>query len=118
MLSARQRARIPPYFLLAHGAPRGDGRRVAGGGVVYVIRDGLQWKDAPRGYGPRKTLCNRFVRGSRRGVFDRIFAALAGGGPKPERGMIDAAHLKARRTAASLLQKGLFPAAWGARKAA
>ncbi len=29
------------------------------------------------------------------GVFDRIFAALAGEGPKPGRIMIDATHLKA-----------------------
>jgi hypothetical protein len=43
------------------------------------------------------------------GVFDRIFAALAGEGPKPERIMIDATHLKARRNAASLLKKGCSP---------
>ncbi|RCS21051.1 hypothetical protein DUT91_25330, partial [Phyllobacterium salinisoli] len=42
-------------------------------------------------------------------VFDRIFAGLAGEGPKPGRIMIDATHLKAHRTAASLLKKGCFP---------
>lgn len=36
------------------------------------------------------------------GVFDRIFAGLAGEEPKPERIMIDATH----RTAANLLKKG------------
>jgi len=51
-------------------------------------------------------------------VVDRIFAALASAGPKPERIMIDATHLKAHRTAASLLKKGRFPAASGAPKAA
>jgi hypothetical protein len=45
------------------------------------------------------------------GVFDRIFAALAAEGGPPSRLMIDATHLKAHRTAASLLKKGLFPAA-------
>jgi hypothetical protein len=50
-------------------------------------------------------------------VFDRIFAALAGEGPKPERIMIDATHLKAHRTAASLLKKGMFPAVSGAPRA-
>jgi transposase len=68
-------------------------------GIVYVIKNGLQWKDAPRGYGPHKTLYNRFIRWSRLGVFDRIFAALAAEGPKPERIMIDSTHLKAHRTA-------------------
>lgn len=47
-------------------------------------------------------------------LFDRIFASLAGEGPKPERIMIDATHLKAHRTAASLLKKGLFPVVSGA----
>ena len=64
------------------------------------------------------TIYNRFMRWSRLGVFDRIFAALAGEGPKPERIMIDATHLKAHRTAASLLKKGMFPVVSGARKAA
>ena len=97
--------------------PRVDDRRVVSG-IVYVIRNGLQWKDAPKAYGPHKTLYNRFIRWSRLGVFDKIFAALAREGPKPERMMIDATHLKAHRTAASLLKKGMFPALSGARKAA
>ncbi len=117
LLSERQMARISPYFPLAHGVLRVDDQRVVSG-IVYVIRNGLQWKDAPKEYGPRKTLYNRFMRWSRPGVFGRIFAALAGEGPKPERIMIDATHLKARRTAASLLKEGMFPVVSGARKAA
>ena len=117
LLSERQMARLRPHFPLSHGVPRVDDRRVVSG-IVYVIRNGLQWKDAPRDYGPPKTLYNRFIRWSRLGVFDRIFAALAGEGPKPQRIMIDATHLKAHRKAASLLKKGMFPAASGARKAA
>ena len=116
LLSERQMARIAPHFPLAHGVPRVDDRRVVSG-IVYVIKHGLQWKDAPKEYGPHKTLYNRFIRWSRMGVFDRIFAGLAGESPKPERIMIDATHLKAHRTAASLLKKGLFPAASGGPKA-
>jgi transposase len=67
-------------------------------GIIYVIRHGLQWRDAPAAYGPHKTLYNRFVRWSRLGVFDRIFAALAAEGGPPERLMIDSTHLKAHRT--------------------
>lgn len=84
LLSERQMGRIEAYFPLSHGVPRVDDRRVVSG-IVYVIRNGLQWKDAPKGYGPHKTLYNRFIRWSRLGVFDRIFAGLAGEGPKPER---------------------------------
>lgn len=51
LLSARQMARIERYFPLSHGVPRVDDWRVVSG-IVYVIRNGLQWKDAPKGYGP------------------------------------------------------------------
>src|SRR6476660_8976506 len=105
LLSEPQMARISPYFPLSHGIPRVDDRRVVSG-IVYVIRNGLQWKDAPNGYGPHKTLYNRFVRWSRKGVFERIFAALAAQAGPPERLMIDSTHLKAHRTASSLLKKG------------
>lgn len=43
------------------------------------------------------------------GVFNTIFAALSAKGGKSEQLMIDATHLKAHRTAASLLKKGMFP---------
>jgi hypothetical protein len=43
---------------------------------------------------------------------------LSAKGGKPDRLMIDATHLKAHRTAASLLKKGLFPDVSGGRKAA
>ncbi len=117
LLSKSQMKRISPDFPLAHGVARVDDRRVLSG-IVYVIRNGLMWKDAPKGYGPHKTLYNRFIRWSRLGVFDRIFANLAGEGPRPDRIMIDATHLKAHRTAASLLKKGMFPVVSGARRAA
>ena len=96
--------------------PRVDDRHVVSG-IVDVIRNGLQWKDMPKDYGSHKTLYNRFIRWSRLDVFDRIFAALAGQGPRPKRIMITSTHLKAHRTAASLLKKGLFPVVSGARKA-
>ncbi len=50
-LSPEQMARIKPYFPLSHGVPRVDDTRVVSG-IVYVIKNGLRWKDAPREYGP------------------------------------------------------------------
>jgi putative transposase len=117
MLSEAQMRRIEPYFPLSHGVPRVDDRRVISG-IVFVIRNGLRWRDVPRAYGPHKTIYNRFVRWSRLGVFNRIFAELASKAAKPRRIMIDATHLKAHRTAASLLKKGLFPDVLGAPRAA
>ena len=115
-LSEAQMRRIEPYFPLSHGVPRVDDRRVISG-IVFVLRNGCRWRDAPKDYGPHKTIYNRFIRWSRLGVFNRIFAELAAKGGKPERLMIDATHLKAHRTAVSLLKKGLFPDVSGAPRA-
>ena len=117
-LSDRQFARLEPLLPnKPRGVPRVDDRRVISG-IIHVIRGGLMWRDAPAVYGPHKTLYNRFIRWSRIGVFDRIFAELAAESAATDTVMIDATHLKAHRTAASLLKKGLFPAVSGARKAA
>jgi transposase len=116
-LSEAQMRQIEPYFPLSHGMPRVDDRRVLSG-IIFVIRNGLRWRDAPKEYGPHKTIYNRFIRWSRLGVFNRIFAALSAKGGKPDQLMIDATHLKAHRTAASLLKKGLFPDVSDAPKAA
>ena len=109
--------RLRPFFPVSRGLRRVDDRRVVSG-IISVIRYGLQWKDAPSGYGPHKTLYNRFVRWSRLGAFGRIFAALAADPGVPERLMIDSTHLKAHRTAASLFKKGLFHGASAAPGAA
>ena len=90
---------------LSHGNPRVDDRRVIRG-IVFVIKNGLRWRDALRDYGPHKTIYNRFVRWSRLCVFDKTFAEWARKASKPQRLMIDATHLKAHRAAASLLKRG------------
>ena len=114
-LTPGQLERIKPHFPLSHGVPRVDDLRVISG-IIHVIKRGLQWRDAPSEYGPPKTLYNRFVRWSRLGVFDRIFAGLVTEEGIPEQLQIDATHLKAHRTAASLLKKGMFPVVSGVQK--
>jgi transposase len=116
-LSHEQLERIKPYFPLSRGLRRADDLKVISG-IVFVIKNGLRWRDAPKDYGPHKTLYNRFIRWSRMGVFDRIFAELAGEFGLPRRLIIDSTHLKAHRTAASLFKKGMSLAASGGRKAA
>lgn len=102
-LSEDQLTRISGFFPLPHGVPRVDDRKVVSG-IIHVIRNGFRWRDTPAVYGPHKTLYNRFIRWSRMGVFDRIFAALVAEGGPPDQLMIDAPHLKAHRTASSLLK--------------
>ena len=114
-LSEDQLTRISGFFPLSHGVPRVDDRKVVSG-IIHVIRNGLRWRDAPAVYGPHKTLYNRFIRWSRMGVFDRIFTALVTEGGPPERLMIDATHLKAHRTASSLLKGGMFPGSSAAQR--
>ena len=49
-----------PFFPLSHGVPRVDDRRIVSG-IIYVIMHGLMWRDAPKDYGPHKTIYNRFI---------------------------------------------------------
>ena len=117
LLTQQQLNRIKPSFPVSHGVPRVDDRRVISG-IIYVIRYGLQWKDAPTAYGSHKTLYNRFVRWSRAGIFTKIFRELSRHSEARDCLMIDATHLKAHRTAASLRKNGHLPAVLAARTAA
>jgi transposase len=67
LLSAIQMRRIEGCFPLSHGSARVDDRGIDSA-IVFVIKNGLRRRDAPREYGPYKTICNRFVRWSRLGV--------------------------------------------------
>ena len=117
-LSDKQWARIEPHLPTdVRGVERADDRRVISG-IIHVIRNGLRWRDAPAVYGPSKTLYNRFIRWSKAGVFNRIFATLAAMSEATGAVMIDATHLKAHRTAASLFKKGVFPVVSGGQRAA
>ena len=101
-LTEEQVERIALFLPKSRGVDRADDRRVLSG-IIYVIKNGLQWVDAPADYGPHKTLYNRFKRWSENGVFERIFEELA---KPPDEAvnvlMIDATLLKAHRTASSL----------------
>ena len=72
--------------------PRVDDQKILSG-IIYVLKFGLQWKDAPKEYGPYKTLYNRFVRWSKMGVFEKIFTALAENSQDTSLLMIDATQL-------------------------
>ena len=46
-LTDAQMARLEPYFPKPHGKPRVDDRRVLSG-IIFVNRNGLRWRDAPK----------------------------------------------------------------------
>jgi len=71
-------------------------------GIIFVIRNGLRWRDTPREYGPHKTLYNRWKRWGAMGIFARMMDGLTAGQAEPRTVMIDATYPKAHRTASSL----------------
>lgn len=75
-LTDAQMAGLEPFFPKSHGKPRVDDRRVLSG-IIFINRNGLRWRDAPREYGPHKTLYNRWKRWSDKGIFARLMAGLA-----------------------------------------
>jgi len=103
-LTEEQMARLEPYFPKSHGRPRVDDRRVLSG-IIFVNRNGLWWRDAPKDYGPHKTLYNRWKRWGEMGVFTRMMEGLSFAGVERKTVMIDATCLKAHRTASSLAVK-------------
>ena len=83
---------------------RVDDRRVLSG-IVHALRNGGRWADCPREvYGPKKTLYNRFVRWAERGIWERIFSALAGGEDAPDR--LSSIQPASRFIAAPAAEKG------------
>ncbi len=75
-LTDEQMARLQPYFPKSHGRQRVDDRRVLSG-IIFVNRNGLRWRDAPKKYGPAKTLYNRWKRWGDKGVFIQMMEGLA-----------------------------------------
>ena len=101
-LTEAQVARLEPYFPKSHGKPRADDRRVLSG-IIFINRNGVRWRDAPREYGPHKTLHNRWKRWSDKGIFAQMMAGLAADHGEQKTVMIDATYLKAHRHEAERL---------------
>ena len=98
-LSDDQWRAIEPHLPTdVRGKARADDRRVISG-IVHVLKSGCRWKDCPPEYGPATTIYNRFVRWAERGVWERLFRALAARGRSDATQMIDRTHIKAHRSA-------------------
>jgi len=97
-LSEEQWRRIHPLLPTdVRGIKREDDRRVISG-IVHVLKAGCRWSDCPPDYGPHARIYNRFVRWSRRGIWERLFRELAeSGDPAELEQLIDATRVKARR---------------------
>ncbi len=75
--------------------------------VIFIIRNGLRWRDAPKEYAPRKILYNRWKRWSDKGIVVQMMAGLAADHGEKTTVMIDTTYLEVHRTASSLgVKKG------------
>ena len=98
-LSDEQFSRLQPLLPTdTRGKSRVDDRRVISG-IIPVLKSGCRWADAPEVYGPRKTLYNRFIRWSRKGVWENLFHAFASADGPPAQVLIDSSAVKAHRCA-------------------
>ena len=90
---------IGPHLPMRHTGPaRVDDRRVISG-IIHVLQSGCRWRDCPPTYGPYTTVYNRFNRWSRRGLWQRLFAALSAAGAVADGVAIDSSYVKAHRAA-------------------
>lgn len=86
---------LPPAGL---GAARVDDRLVING-IFFILRTGSPWRDLPERYGPYTTVYNRFNRWAKKGVWVRVFEALAAQSPQSMQ-FIDSTIVRAHQHAA------------------
>ena len=90
-------ALLEPLMPQNRKGARADDRKIMNA-IFYVLRTGMLWRDLPERYGPYTTVYNRFNRWSRRGIWKRIFEALASKS-SDSLYLIDSTIVKAHRAA-------------------
>src|SRR5262245_60254471 len=96
-LSDEEWSVLEPLMPKSRKSARPHDRRIINA-IFYVLRTGIPWRDLPERYGPYTSAYNRFNRWSRRGVWKRIFDALAAKS-RDSLYLIDSTIVKAHRAA-------------------
>lgn len=97
--SDAQWSKIEPHLPRNQRGPeRHDDRRILSG-IMHVQKVGCRWKDCPGEYGPHKTIYNRFARWSARGIWQKIFGAVAAPSEAPVQVALDSSHVRIHRCA-------------------
>ena len=80
--------------------------------VVWLMRTGVPWADLPERFGKSNSVCRRFRRLARKGVWEALFEALKA--PELEWVMLDSTVLRAHQHSAGQKKAPLKPSAWAA----
>lgn len=75
-------------------------------GVLWIVRTGSPWRDLPEAFGEWNSVFRRFSRWSRKGVWQRIFAAMSDD-PDFEYLIVDSTIVRAHQHAAGAQKGGL-----------
>src|SRR6266853_4642955 len=118
-LTDEEWALLEPLMPKRRKSARVDDRKIMNA-IFYVLRTGMPWRDLPERYGPYTTAYNRFNRWSRRGIWKRIFDALASKS-HDSLYLIDSTIVKAHRAASGAkggrkIRRSESAAGGGARK--
>lgn len=100
-------ARIAPQIIGDQRTRGSSGRdnRLFVEAVLWIVRTGAPWRDLPEGFGSWNSVFRRFSRWSAKGVWHRIFAAMADD-PDVEYLIIDSTIVRAHQHPAGA-KKGL-----------
>lgn len=100
-------ARMAPHIIGDQRTRGSSGRdnRLFVEAVLWIVRTGSPWRDLPEGLGSWNSVFRRFSRWSAKGVWHRIFAAMADD-PDFEYLIIDSTIVRAHQHAAGA-KKGL-----------
>jgi transposase len=91
---------VGPLLVTERGRPSHETRRQLDG-ILWRAREGAGWRAIPERYGRWNTVWRRFARWRDLGLFEAVFAALAGSGAAEERlQMLDATVVRAHQHAA------------------
>ena len=91
---------VGPLLAAGRGRPGRENRRILDG-ILWRAREGARWRSVPERYGKWNTVWRRFARWRDLGLFEAVFAALAGSGAAEERvQMLDGTSIRAHQHAA------------------
>lgn len=118
VLRDEQWARLAPHLIGDERTRGSSGRdnRLFVEAVLWIVRTGSPWRDLPEAFGAWNSAFRRFSRWSAKGVWQRIFAAMAEDGDF-EYLIVDSTIVRAHQHASGA-KKGLRIRPSGARAAA